>query len=127
MIKSKVSFRISSETLSLEEISQHLGPSCKGFSLGDPWRGGKVRERTMWIKEICNDDEVKLESQVNLLASYLQKREKLIREISSSCEFDIFIMIQSDNGQGGAFFSPDIMKIVSGFNASITLDIYTSP
>lgn len=124
MLESKATLRVSSDVLSLSELSNVLGTHGKGFSKGDCFlKGKRQRNHTQWSLTSNKSEQKPLEIQILGLLDFLSGKD--LSEIQSDIEVDLFCMLSSDNGQGSFSFSPELSARIGALGLSITFDFYS--
>jgi|SRR5215204_1874048 len=126
----RVSLRLSGESLPVEEIESRLGlePSSfgrKGGRLrGDP-RYAKYRTN-VWVSKYLVNSDVPFEEQITGLLDMLEPKLGALKEILSlpGVKGELFLGFGSGNGQGGAIFSPQLLRRVADYGLSLSLDLY---
>jgi len=125
MLDFKATLRISSDKLTLEEIKLFFGEPTKGFSIGDDYSKGKCKRKfTLWSLESSKSSSDSLESHLENILNYLDAKKLDIPILEGDYEADIFCMLSSDNGQGGATLSASMMEKISSYNLKLVLDVY---
>lgn len=125
MLEFKATLRISSTKYTLEQLRSLLGDPTKGFSLGDAYSNGrKKRTHTYWALESSCSSEAQLERHLNELLDYIAAKSMQFSNIKKECDMDIFCMLSSDNGQGGATLPSETMKRLSDQALNLVFDIY---
>jgi hypothetical protein len=125
MLTFKASFRVSSDTYTLAELNALLGESTKGYSKGEVYsRKNKIREQTLWCLESTVLPTDSFEAHLSNTLDFLADKGDILNQLRSKCEADIFCMFNSDNGQGGAILSPDIMAKLAQYHLRIVFDVY---
>lgn len=125
MLNIKVTLRIFSETYSLSQISSLLGKPAKGFSVGEVYgKSNKTRELTLWSIETSLPQENSLDSHINEIITFLDSRSESIEMLRHDCTLDVFCMLRTDNGQGGAVLPYPIMEKLSNYRINVVLDVY---
>lgn len=127
----RVSLRLRGDSLPVEEIESRLGlePSSfgrKGEHLrGDP-RYAKYRTN-VWVSKYLFNSDVPFEEQIAGLLDALEPRLGSLKEILSlpGAGGELFLGFGSDrSGQGGAIFSPELLRRVAECGLSLSLDLY---
>lgn len=127
MLEIKVTLRVFSANYSLPELTAVLGDPTNGFSLGDIYgRKERVREQTLWALDSSVPPDEDLESHANSIVAYLDSRAAAIAGLAGKCEMDLFCMLRSDNGQGGATLPCRIMEKLSSYKLGMVFDVYAS-
>lgn len=125
MLEFKATLRVTSTKHSFEQLRNFLGEPTKGFSLGDVFSNdNKKRKHTYWALESTRSPNGQLESHLEELLDYVDSRSTLFNNIKQECDIDIFCMLSSDNGQGGAVLSSRVMKRLSSCGFDLVFDVY---
>ncbi len=123
MLEYKVTLRIFSKSCQLDELSTALGNPTKGYSIGDLFsRNRKKRELTFWSKESSTSDN--FESHLNEILSFIDLKESEMTKLKETCEFDLFCMLSSNNGQGTTELTPKVMRKIADYDLNLILDVY---
>lgn len=126
MLDIRVSLRVSSEVVSLKELERLLGRASSGHSKGDAFsRGSKKRSQTVWILESSRSPRENMEEHINEILCFIDGKKPEFTYLGSTCSFNLFCMLSSENGQGGAVLSPQILSRVSDYNLELVLDVYS--
>lgn len=118
-----------SRTRTLEFLTDKLGKPSKGFSQGDQYSsGGRIRQRehTYWSFHSHNSDASSFDNQLTGVMKFMDENSDALSVLKSDCEIDIFCMLSSDNGQGGAALSADLLKRLSKYSVDVVFDMYAS-
>ncbi len=125
MLELKVTLRISSKEHTLLDLERILGKPSNGYSKGDIYSRNKIkREQSLWALESSSLPNADFESHLNEIIDFLDNKKKKLSDLRGKCELDIFCMLSSDNGQGGAVLSSQVMKKISQYRLDIILDVY---
>jgi hypothetical protein len=125
MLTFKASFRVSSDTYTLAELNALLGESTKGYSKGEVYsRKNKIRELTLWCLESTALPTASFDAHLSNILDFLAGKEGILAQLGANSEADIFCMFNSDNGQGAAILSPDIMTKLAQYHLRIVFDVY---
>jgi len=123
----RVSLRLMGDGLLVDEIEGILGlvPSLSGKK-GEPYRFGKDYLSNVWVWEYPEGSDVPFEGQINGLLSVVEPKKSALKAILSRAgvEGEIFLGFGSENGQGGAYFSPVLLARISACGLAIGLDLY---
>lgn len=126
MLKIKVTFRIFSSFYTLSDISKFLGEPDKGFSAGDSYgKSNNKREMTLWAKKTKLLEADTLESHIKEVIKFINGNSENIKAIKDKCNFDIFCMLSSDNGQGGASLQAAVFGELYNYGVGLTFDVYS--
>jgi hypothetical protein len=126
----RVSLRLMSDNLPVEEIESRLGLAPESFGRkGEHLRGDprKARYQTnVWVSKYLVDSSVPFEEQITYLLDLLEPKFGALREVMSlqGVEGELFLGFSSRNGQGGAIFSPEVLRRVADCGLSLSLDLY---
>jgi hypothetical protein len=126
----RVSLRLLGDSLPVEEIESRIGlePSLLGrkgeYLRGDP-RSIKYHTN-VWVSKYLTDSDVPFEAQISGLLDALEPRLGALREILSlpGVKGELFLGFSSRNGQGGAVFSPELLRRVADYGLALSLDLY---
>lgn len=125
MLSIKVTLRVFSQTYSLAQISRVLGQAGKGFSVGDVYgKSNRQRDMTLWSMETTLSGDSSLELHLNEVISFLEEKSEGLEMLSEKCSLDVFCMLRTVNGQGGAVLPCTTMEILSRRRVAVVLDIY---
>jgi Domain of unknown function (DUF4279) len=129
----RASLRLSGDLLPIDEIESKLG--LKASSIGKkglPLNNYKSQilntplKTNIWCSEKLAENDVPLENQIELYLEKLEPKKEFLREILSlpDVEGEFFLGFSSENGQGGAYFSAELLKKVSDLGLSLSFDLY---
>ncbi|UZJ45954.1 DUF4279 domain-containing protein [Marinimicrobium sp. C6131] len=128
MLELKATLRISSKELTLGELKKVLGDPTSGFSMGETFsRGAKKREFSYWAWELDPEIKVSLESHIRKILKILDAKQEQLSTIKNKVDVDIFCRLSSDNGQGGAVFSSNLVKLIEPHGIDVIFDLYMDP
>lgn len=128
MLEFKATLRISSKTMTLNELKEYIGEPTRGFSIGDEFsRGKRKREFSYWGWELTPVVKTSLELHIGKIVDILKEKQPKINEIADKIDIDIFCRISSDNGQGGAVFPSKLMKVLAPYGIDVVFDLYMEP
>ena len=126
----RVSLRLIGDNLPVEEIESRLGlaPSSfgrKGEHLNGNPRHGKY-QTNVWVSKRLTDSDVPFEEQIAGLLDLLEPKVDALKTILllPNVEGELFLGFGSGNGQGGAYFSPELLARIAKCNLSLGLDLY---
>jgi hypothetical protein len=126
----RVSLRLMGDGLALYEIESKLGlvPSHVGKK-GEHHRGDPRRAKyqsNVWVWKYPAESDVPFEEQITGLLDVIEPKKSILKEILSlpAVEGELFLGYGSENGQGGAYFSPDVLKRIAECGLSLDLDLY---
>jgi hypothetical protein len=126
MLSIKATLRVFSKVHTLPAIGELLGEPTKGFSKGDEWAPGKrMRETTLWALESTAGRSESLETHLWQLISFLDEKPQALSELKD-CKKDLFCMLGSDNGQGGATLSCALLRQIAKHGLDIVFDVYAT-
>lgn len=124
MLETKATLRIFSGMRTLAELVGALGPPSRGFSKGDfSGPGRRPREQTFWAWESKSPQTAPLESHLEEVLAFILSIGEFER-IRKDCEIDVFCMLSTTNGQGGAPISHHLMAKMAALKLNLVLDIY---
>ena len=126
----RVSLRLMGDSLPVEEIESLIGlaPDSlgrKGEHLrGDP-RSVK-HHANIWVSKYLVNSDVPFEEQITGLLDVLEPKLGALKEILSLPDVrgELFLGFSSRKGQGGAVFSPELLRRVADYGLSLSLDLY---
>jgi hypothetical protein len=122
MLKAKVTLRIASRSRSLSAIQALLGAPTDEYSSEERDGGsGRVTKKTVWELQVQG---APFELLILEMAAILDSHSHKIVDLSRDCEIELFCYLYSENGQGGATLSRDVLKRLALHNVDIHLDIY---
>lgn len=126
-------FRLSGDSLPIADIEAKLELTAasvgeKGLPL-NRFKSPSLNiplETNIWCAEELADNDIPLEEQIELYLEKLESKKEFLKEILSlpDVEGEFFLGFSSANGQGGAYFSRELLKRISDLNLSISLDLY---
>lgn len=126
MLKIRVALRVFSDTYTLLEITELLGDPDKGFSLGDEYgKSSKKREATLWSKNTSLPETDSLEAHIKEAISFLNINYESLMAVKNGCSLDLFCMLSSDNGQGGASLQAAVLGGLHNYGVGLTFDVYS--
>lgn len=126
MLDIRVTLRVFSVSNSLSDLKAKLGEPTEGFSFEDEKSGGRgKRDKTCWALEVSNSQDGNLESNILEIVSFLDDRANTFQELRQSCDVDLFCMLSTNNGQGGALLSDAMMRRLVFYGLSIVFDVYS--
>lgn len=124
MLETKATLRITSKVRTLSELKGALGEPSGGFSKGDLWgSSGRLREQTLWAWESRSPQAATLESHLQEVLAFVDSLEEF-EQVRKDCEIDIFCMLSTTNGQGGASLPHRLMSKMAALEIDLVLDIY---
>jgi hypothetical protein len=129
----RASLRLSGDLLPIDEIETKLGLVAdsigkKGFPLNhfkSPMLNTPL-ETNVWCAKRLTENNIPLENQIELYLEKLEHKKEFLQDILSlpNVEGEFFLGFSSENGQGGAYFSAELLKRVSDLGLAISLDLY---
>jgi hypothetical protein len=118
------------DNLPVEEVESRLGletGSCgrKSEPLHDHPRSARHRSN-IWVSNYLVNSDVPFEEQITGLLDVLEPRLDALKEILSlpGIKGELFLGFSSRVGQGGAIFSPELLRRVADYGLSLSLDLY---
>ncbi len=129
----RASLRLSGDLLPIDEIETKLELTASSIGKkGEPLNHYKSQilnapmETNVWCSKYLTEDDVSLENQIELHLEKLESKKEVLKEILSlpNVEGKFFLGFSSENGQGGAYFSAELLKRVSDLDLSLSLDLY---
>ena len=124
-LESKVTLRVFSNKLTLEQISNVLGKPSYGSSIGDVYsRQQKKREHTFWgLESLFNSNPVGMH--IAEMLEFVDINYEAINQLKQNgCTVDFICLLSSNNGQGGFSLSLDIMQSLVERDLAVTFDFY---
>ncbi len=128
----RVSLRLNGDGLPVEEIELRLGLAASSFGRKGDYLYGNPRyarhQTNVWVSEYLVNSDVPFEEQITGLLDLLEPKIDALKEILSlpGIEGELFLGFGSKHGQGGAIFSPALLKRVAECGLSLSLDLYPS-
>jgi hypothetical protein len=127
MLTFKVTLRVFSADYTLMDLTRILGEPTKGFSVGDTYsRGKNKREQSLWALESTSLPTESFEVHLKEIINFLDGKVEEVAGLVARCKLDLFCMLSSDNGQGGALLSSLTMEKISRYNLDMQFDVYAS-
>jgi hypothetical protein len=124
MLEIKATLRVFSTARTLAELTGILGPPDRGFSKGESsGPGGKQGPRTFWSWESRAGRSATFELHLQEVLSFIDAVEGF-EQLRQDCEADVFCMLSTTNGQGGANLSHELMARLGARQLSLVLDVY---
>ncbi|MCP4265354.1 MAG: DUF4279 domain-containing protein [Candidatus Brocadiaceae bacterium] len=126
---SSASLRISSESITLNEICEELNTraTCsheKGTPVNPRNSNSPLRQENLWILKSSLDDTLPLEKHIEELVNFLEEKIDVLKKMLPKCEIEMFCGFSSTCGQGGCVLASDLLKRISLFPIDIVLDLY---
>lgn len=127
-MKIKVSIRIFSETLTVEEMSGRLGITCsRSYKLGDPISTRSPHsikhKDNIWILDSQISAEEEVEEHIRFLATTLFGHTDRFYELSKICTIECSCVIECSQ-EPPLNFPPDVLLFLSKIGASLDIDQY---
>ncbi len=126
----RVSLRLMGDLLPVDEIQSKLQiePSSigkKGSHIRDNPNHAKY-ETNGWVYRHASDSTVPFEIQIADLLAMLESKKSVLGDITSIPEVkaQLFLGFGSGNGQGRAYFSPEILRRIVDLELAVLLDLY---
>lgn len=124
----RVSLRFMGDGLLADELEDKLGLSPSHIGKKGEFQGaGRSRyESNVWVWKYPEESDVSFEEQISGLLTIIEPKKSVLKEILSmeGVEGEIFLGFGSENGQGGAYFSPDLLMRISACGLALDLDLY---
>jgi len=123
----RVSLRLLGDGLPMNEIEAKLGLVASHLGRkGEPNHRGWKPLSNVWTWRYPADSNVEFEEQIAGLLDVLEPKVDALKEILvlPEVEGELFLGFGSSNGQGGAFFSPDLLRRIADCGLSVLLDLY---
>jgi hypothetical protein len=126
----RVSLRLRGDNLPVEGIESRLGLEPSSFGRkGEHLRGNPryAKYRTnVWVSKYLVNSDVPFEGQITGLLDVLEPKLGALREILSlpGIKGELFLGFGSEKGQGGATFSPKLLRRIADYGLSLSLDLY---
>ena len=114
------------DNLPIDEVELKLDLKPKYLNKkGETLRHHKM-QTNVWCSEYLTDFKVPLEEQIELWVEKLEPKKAELKEILSlpDVEGEFFLGFGSTNNQGGAYFTPDLLKRVSDLGLALSFDLY---
>lgn len=125
----RVSLRLLGDGLPVDEIEAKLdlAPSHVGRN-GEPNHRGWKHLSNVWVWRYPAESNVEFEEQIAGLLDVLEPKVDALKEILSlpEVEGELFLGFGSTSGQGGALFSPELLRRIAACGLSVLLDLYPS-
>jgi uncharacterized protein DUF4279 len=126
----KASLRIFSDERDIQFLSKAFGviPSTQHLK-GEPCSKRDLQsgafEQSVWIYESPLPDSSELHEHLTALLELLESRESAIESIRNRItSVDIFCMFSSENGQGSAEMSADLLRRLANQRIDLIIDLY---
>ncbi|MFI1398636.1 DUF4279 domain-containing protein [Streptomyces sp. NPDC020681] len=123
------SLRITSRTISAEEISEALGldphDKFEQGSLAIPCNPDSFRrESSVWILTSGLGSDRWPDEHAAALIKLLEGRHEALARLAADCEVELLLGFGSENGQGGCVLPSDLLKEVGLLGIDVVLDLY---
>jgi len=128
MISDPVSaIRVMSRDLSLVEISNSIGNSTSGFSIGDAYSKGKrLREHSCWLFEVDKGIRKNFRDQLNYLLDIVEGQYEAYSKLNDNqCQLDITCCLAIENGQGAIELGSKLLNRFSKLDLNLMFDLYS--
>jgi hypothetical protein len=128
----RVSLRLMGDGLPVDEIESRLGLAPSSFGLKGEHLHGDSRyakyQTSIWVSKYLVNSDIPFEDQIAGLLDVIEPKLELLKELLSlpGVEGELFLGFGSRTGQGGASFSPELLKRVATCGLSLSLDLYPS-
>jgi hypothetical protein len=129
----RVSLRLLGDGLPMNEIeaeieaklglvASHVGRK------GEPNHRGRKHLSNIWMWRYPAESNVEFEEQIAGLLDVLEPKVTALKAILAlpEVEGELFLGFGSSSGQGGAFFTPELLKRIADCGLSVLLDLYPS-
>ena len=127
----RVSLRLMGDALPIDEIEESLGlePTDKNAKGSRHKVTGERRRTNIWVWSTSHDSNVPFEKQIYDLLEVVEAKKEILKAIIQrpGIEGELFLGYGSDNGQGGAYISVEVLKRVADCGLSLSLDLYPPP
>ena len=124
MIEIRATLRVFSKSLPLSILTELLGPPSTGVSIGEAVGGRKPREQTLWAWDSTRARADTLDAHLSELLDLLTSKQERLAEVRDQCTIDLFCMLSTPDGQGGAQVSASNMSRMVDCEAKLVLDVY---
>lgn len=126
----RASFRLMGDNLPIEEIEDRLDLDAdsiykKGEHIQDNPCLAKYKTN-VWVSDSSADSIVPFEEQITKLLDVLESKEKELKSILAlpDVEGEMFLSFSSGNGQGGTYFSSNLLARLANCGLAIHLNLY---
>jgi hypothetical protein len=123
----RVSLRLMGDRLLVDEVEGILGlaPSNSGKK-GESYRFGNSYLSNVWVWKYPESSDVPFEEQILGLLAIIEPKKQILRSIieAPGVKGELFLGFGSMNGQGGAYFSSDLLRRVADCGLALHLDLY---
>jgi hypothetical protein len=122
--------RISSATLSVEEITAAIGRKpTRSFDRGQPVNRRnpqRLRTQSVWILESPTSQGDDLASHLCWLLDFAESRLDALRTLHPKCKADLFCGFSSESGQGLVVLDSKLLDRLAKLALDLKLDLYPS-
>ncbi len=123
------SLRITSRTISADEISEALGidphDKFEQGSLAIPCNPESFRrESSVWIRRSALGGDRWPEEHAAALIRLLEGRHEALGRLAAVCEVELILGFGSENGQGGCVLPADLLREVGLLGIDVVWDLY---
>jgi hypothetical protein len=125
----RVSLRLLGDGLPIDKIEAKLGLVASQVGRkGESNHRGWKHPSNIWVWRYPAESNVEFEEQVAGLLDVLEPKLDALKEILGlpEVEGELFLGFSSSNGQGGAFFTPELLRRIADCGLSVSLDLYPS-
>lgn len=129
-ISTGATLRIYTKQESVSFITDALGinptkTNLRGKNIAQTNLDSILFKESCWLYCSPLSDSSELIEHLSYFAELICSKTEQIKSLSNMIEsINLFCMFASDNGQGSAYLSPDMLKFYGENNVSITLDLY---
>lgn len=126
----RVSLRLMGDNLQIEEIGDRLGLPVRVLGRRGEYLQGNPRrpkyQTNVWVAEYLTDSDVPFEQQITVWLEALEPKMDVLKDILSvpGVIGEFFLGFSSANGQGGAEFSPQLLRRIADCGLMLSLDLY---
>lgn len=121
ILTKEISPRVISETLGLPPSRQHLKGELR--SKRNPL--SSVFEENLWIYESPLSSSCELHEHIDAILQLLESKGSALDAIRDRCTaIDVFCMFSSENGQGSAELSLDLLRRLAKQQVDLIIDLY---
>ena len=132
MIRSKVTLRIHSDELTLEDIANILGYSSalRNYSIGD-MRGGRTNKKpskySLWSlsSDTLIPEDSDFDKHIESILDFIEKHSKKFDVVRADSDLDLFCFLSTDGSQGGAVISYELAERLADQKLNLVLDLYS--
>jgi hypothetical protein len=125
----RVSLLLLGDGLPIDEIEAKLGIGASHVGRkGEPNHRGREHLSNVWVWRYPAQSNIEFEEQIAGLIDMIEPKADALREILAlpEVEGELFLGFGSANGQGGALFSPELLRRIADLGLSVSLDLYPS-